>query len=75
MVKDPGRVKEPGKVQKPGRVQKPEAWEGVRAVNNVCDFADYSWDTNRRDNAIMCVNDHRERLDFRHLTKEELAKI
>ena len=52
-----------------------EAWEGVRTVNNVCDFADYSQDANRRDNAIMCVNDHRELVDFRQLTKEELAKI
>ena len=46
-----------------------------RNVKNVCDYADYSKDPERRDKAVMVVNHHRELVDFQHLTKEELTHM
>ena len=44
-------------------------------VKNVCDYANYSRDPERRDRAVVVVNHHRELTDFQHLTKEELSKM
>ena len=46
-----------------------------RAVKDVCDFAGYSQDPARRDDVIKVVNSHRELVDFRHMTKDEIAHI
>ena len=46
-----------------------------RAVKDVTDFADYCQDPDRRDDVVKVVNSHRELIDFRHLTKNEIAQI
>ena len=46
-----------------------------RAVKDVTDFANYSQDADRRDDVVKVVNSHRELIDFRHLTKDEIANI
>ena len=46
-----------------------------RAVKDVSDFAEYSRDAARRDDVVKVVNSHRELIDFRHLTKDQLAHI
>ncbi len=46
-----------------------------RAVKDVSDFADYSQNAARRDDVIKVVNSHRELVDFRHMTKDEIANI
>ena len=46
-----------------------------RNVKNVCDYAEYSKDPERRDRVVKVVNFHRESVDFSHLTKEELSKL
>ena len=46
-----------------------------RAVKDVTDFTDYCQDPDRRDDVVKVVNSHRELIDFRHLTKNEIAQI
>ena len=46
-----------------------------RAVKDVSDFAEYSNDLARRDDAVRVENSYRELIDFANLTKDELAKI
>ena len=43
-----------------------------RAMKIVCDLAENSWDADRRDNAVICVKDKRELVNFHHLSKEEV---
>jgi hypothetical protein len=46
-----------------------------RNVKNVCDYAEYSKDPERRDRAVMVVNYHRELHNFANLTKAELQNL
>ena len=46
-----------------------------RAVKDVSDFANYCLIEGRKAEVVRIVNSHRELIDFKHLTKEELAKI
>ena len=46
-----------------------------RNVQNVCKYAEYSKDPERRDRVVKIVNFHREAVDFSHLTKAELSKL
>ena len=46
-----------------------------RAVKDVSNFADYCQDPDRRDGVVKVVNSHRELVDIRNLTKEEIARI
>ena len=46
-----------------------------RAVKDVIHFASYSHDPTRREDVIRVVNSHRELIDFKHLTKEQMAFI
>ena len=46
-----------------------------RNVKDVCDYAEYSKDPERRDRAVVVVNHHRELVDFQRMTKEELSHM
>ena len=46
-----------------------------QAVKDGTDFADYCQDPDRHDDVMKIVNSHRELIDFRHLTKNEIAQI
>ncbi len=46
-----------------------------RNVQNVCKYAEYSQDPERRNRVVAVVNSHRELVDFSHLTKDELSKL
>ena len=46
-----------------------------RAVKDVAEFMNYSWDAGRRDRVQMIVNHHRQLLDFQHLTKEQIDNM
>lgn len=46
-----------------------------RNVQNVCEYAEFSKDPERRDRVVKVVNSHRELVDFSDLTKAELSKL
>ena len=46
-----------------------------RNVQNVCQYAEYSQDSERRDSVVSVVNSHRELHDFSHLTKAGLNEL
>ena len=46
-----------------------------RNVQNVCQYAEFSKDSERRDRVVKVVNSHREMVDFSDLTKAELSKL
>ena len=46
-----------------------------RNVQNVCQYAEFSKDPERRDRVVKVVNSHRELVDFSDLTKAELSKL
>ena len=46
-----------------------------RAVKDITEFINYSWDAGRRDCVQMVVNHHSQLLDFQHLTKQQIDKM
>ena len=46
-----------------------------RNVQNVCKYAEYSQDSERRDRVVSVVNSHRDLHDFSNLTKAGLNKL
>ena len=46
-----------------------------RAVKDVTDFINASRNNDQREDIITVVNHHRELIDFRDLTKEQVANI
>ena len=46
-----------------------------RNVKNVCDYAEYSKDPERRDRVVLIANFNRELVSFRNLTKEQLSNL
>ena len=47
----------------------------ARAVKDITDFANHPHDPQRRDEVVQVVNSHLELIDFRHLTKYDLAQL
>ena len=44
-------------------------------MKDVTEFVNASKNGGQRDDIVQVVNHHRELVDFRHLTKEEVAQI